>query len=530
MTLQRDELTTGTVERPFRTLVLLCQDLEENAPALDLDTLAKGLSGDAGTIQMQVVKDLCRQPRTISRLAKNAQAERLVLGLCTSDYPESEVQARARQADLDPVGVQILDLAEGTDVEPSLRIARASAILNAAIARAEAFAGSYPENLKVSLFQSQQRVSRRAFLTLPPVTYTTVPRIDRRSCAAGDGCDQCVRACPFSALETTESGSVQVNRAACQSCGVCLAVCPHRAVSFPGWSAEEIEAQVSTLLRSSLDAGSDPAIAFVCKSFSSPVEGDWLPVRVSCIGEVPVSAVLQTLAHGARAVALSPCGDGCPTSGADVGLGQVDYCQSLLRLMDDSPERVQFLGSESHGSTPPGPRAGESGEVSEETIELFGRGLVADAVIKLAAQRQAHEIVLEHPYSPLGLVEVDGETCTGCGTYASMCPTRALVSKQDPGSMTLVFDASLCTGCGQCAEVCPEAEVGALRTSLTTSLKEIYESGQTLFQDSLARCTRCGTTIASQSLLTRITTLLDDSHQAKIATTLCLTCRSRSFG
>ncbi|MFQ5879859.1 MAG: 4Fe-4S dicluster domain-containing protein, partial [Dehalococcoidia bacterium] len=285
------------------TLVLICRGLERTMPGLRLDEVACRLSQRLEGVSMRVEEGLCHRPRVVKEALAGTHPQRLVLGLCSSDYPQAEVQAHARAADLNPLGIQAVDLAScsaGETAGPKA-FACAVAVLTAAVARARAFPGSQPENTKTLLLTSRHKVSRRALFTLPPVSYLPVPTIDRGQCTTGEGCDQCVGACPSGALEK-DGDAILVNRAACLSCGVCVAACPQRAVEFPGSSPAELEAQLSALLQADVEP---KAVLFLCQHAPATPGPGWLTVRVPCTAAVPVAAILQALARGATAVGLS---------------------------------------------------------------------------------------------------------------------------------------------------------------------------------------------------------------------------------
>jgi NAD-dependent dihydropyrimidine dehydrogenase PreA subunit len=51
------------------------------------------------------------------------------------------------------------------------------------------------------------------------------------------------------------------------------------------------------------------------------------------------------------------------------------------------------------------------------------------------------------------LIEVDVETCTGCGACVVMCPAN--VFRVDPEEKADPFQLGRCVGCMACIESCP---------------------------------------------------------------------------
>jgi len=47
--------------------------------------------------------------------------------------------------------------------------------------------------------------------------------IDEGRCS---GCQLCLKACPYGAIEIGSSGLPQISQLACQTCGICFSVCP----------------------------------------------------------------------------------------------------------------------------------------------------------------------------------------------------------------------------------------------------------------------------------------------------------------
>jgi ferredoxin len=265
----------------------------------------------------------------------------------------------------------------------------------------------------------------------------------------------------------------------------------------------------------------------VCRSSSTEPDTSWLPVSVPCISMVSIGVILGTLAHGATAVGLCPCSEECPNGLSKTVEGRVGYCRQLLGMLGGPSEsdRVMFVRS---GDTPAPVPSSEPRNTREKRIRLFGRGEVADAVGVLAAQYGVEELKLAHPQSPLGKVEIDEETCTGCGTCATVCPTGALRYEGGDGSIAVTFDASLCSACRQCVSLCPEAANGAIDLTHATDLRSIAQGRCVLFRGDEARCERCGGVVATRPMLARIAAILGDDYKPQFMERLCVSCRGLS--
>ena len=505
-------------------LVMLCRDAENEDARLNLEEIAAWLSRRYDNLRVLIPDDPCHTSQGVKNALKDSDAQRLVLGLCSSPWPETEVQAIVRRAGMDPLSIQAVNIGICRDGADGSASAKARLLLTAAIAHARAFPGSRPENLKATLARGRQRISRRALFTLPPITYVSVPTISTKACAAETGCDQCVSACPHGALRRGDS-FIRVERSKCQSCGACVEACPQRAVEFPGWSAEEFEAHLDALLRT--DEGiTGRAVLFVCGNDHAPVEGGWLPMRVPCVAMVPAAAVLRSLAAGAPAVGIRPCGPECPTSASEVLQERVDYCRKLLQALGDAPGRVVL------GDAPPPaplralPTSQPDGSAPVVPPRLFGAGAAAYAVEALAASYpQATDVVMEHPCSPLGIVSINPDACTSCEACTHACPTGALCSRREEEHISIAFDPRLCIACGDCLPVCPEKKAGAIHLARITSVNELGRGTRVVLSDQEVRCRRCGTPVASRRMLTRIAEMLGEGSNLRGIDDLCSDCR-----
>ncbi len=70
-----------------------------------------------------------------------------------------------------------------------------------------------------------------------------------------------------------------------------------------------------------------------------------------------------------------------------------------------------------------------------------------------------------------GILEFNDETCTRCGTCASICPGRAIIvpPKKEgekrglPSLVEIAPGVTLCMGCGDCSAACPNKAIKVIR-------------------------------------------------------------------
>ena len=235
----------------------------------------------------------------------------------------------------------------------------------------------------------------------------------------------------------------------------------------------------------------------------------WLPVQVPCVEMLPIGCLLWCVARGTP-VGVVSCGEGYPSLQNETIRGRIDYCRWLLQSLGD-PTKMVTLGRIDDRSIWEEP-AGDTGPAKHRDIAIaapmFGPEATAQTLRTLAEGYGKTETPpLKHPHSPVGVVEVEPQQCTGYGVCAGACPTRALQFLRDDGDVVLTLDGSTCIACGQCIKVCPEADAGAIRLDRATDLAHLIRGQTTVYRDKEARCERCGAPIASIAMLNRIASM-----------------------
>lgn len=450
------------------------------------------------------ITGLCERPAQLATKVEDGTS--VVLLLHPARYDLVGIQKALRSVDIDPLGVQILEVpvdSGGADLEIAVVGLRQ---------RALAYAGSRPEHAKPVL---RGEVTRRELFKIPQPVYLAAPMVDHAVCAAIDGCRACVDVCPQDAYKWHQ-GRVHFDKDICEPCGRCVSTCPTEAISNPAATPTMLAAQIGALIeRSDVPVG----IRFVCSRAhpTSPVSA-WYDVVVPCTGMIPGSWLITALLLGAGSVTAAACSEtGCPLELDDASRVAVDFARTALAAAGSDPESVAI---EAGGGAIKSPMA------RADLKNPFTRAADVAAMLALDS-RSDGRLSVSHPGSSLGVVDIDADACTLCAQCAQTCPTDAITAGYKGESVSLSFDASLCTNCTQCTIACPEIERGAIRVAGRVDAELLVAGRRTINEGTVLVCESCGKPIAPSSMMDRIGQLLGDDFDDTMSylTRRCVDCR-----
>ena len=140
-------------------------------------------------------------------------------------------------------------------------------------------------------------------------------------------CLRCAQACTSGCISYNEQTKVlEIDQARCVGCGTCATACPTCALEARDPNDTELLAR----LQGALNASAPKTIAIACEK--AGIAQDERAIRLTCLGRIDESALLQLAAWGAREVALT-CGP-CDTCEHKPGRTVVEeVCESANTLL-----------------------------------------------------------------------------------------------------------------------------------------------------------------------------------------------------
>ncbi|MEE9592409.1 MAG: hydrogenase iron-sulfur subunit, partial [Thermoplasmata archaeon] len=136
--------------------------------------------------------------------------------------------------------------------------------------------------------------------------------VDAEACT---GCTLCAKVCPYSAIIAEVKEPAVVIDAACTGCGTCAAACPVDAITMPGFTDEQILAQIDAATEENPE---EKAVVFACNwcSYAGADQAgiakfQYPPssriIRTMCSGRVSETFILRAFERDAGAVMISGC-------------------------------------------------------------------------------------------------------------------------------------------------------------------------------------------------------------------------------
>lgn len=191
-------------------------------------------------------------------------------------------------------------------------------------------------------------------------------------------CLRCAQACTSGCISYNEqTKTLDIDQARCVGCGTCATACPTCALEARDPNDTELLAR----LQDALNASASKTIAIACEK--AGIAQDERAIRLTCLGRIDESALLQLAAWGAREVTLT-CGscDTCEHKPGRAVAGEVCESANTLLGLWDGTMHVE-LKEVGHAAEPTGLSAQETdanGTAAQSEIEQTDQQLqTADA-------------------------------------------------------------------------------------------------------------------------------------------------------
>ncbi|NLC10696.1 MAG: FAD-dependent oxidoreductase [Firmicutes bacterium] len=135
-------------------------------------------------------------------------------------------------------------------------------------------------------------------------------------------CLTCLRSCPYGVPVVSEEGDVNIRVEQCQTCGLCLTVCPNMAIEFRTPYIEEAASGIEEAVKEALKGKNGlPAVVALCcgygsyalpefrQEFLSQKPANLGVVRFPCISKIDTIHILKAFELGAEGVLVAGCHD-----------------------------------------------------------------------------------------------------------------------------------------------------------------------------------------------------------------------------
>lgn len=184
-------------------------------------------------------------------------------------------------------------------------------------------------------------------------------------CAAGAECiDEicalcltCLRTCPYGVPQINEDGIFTIRNEECQACGICVGICPARAIRFRNNYVQHALEQLGEALVQA-KGNDDPATVVFCCGYGAFAEHNFQKyinkdkpqnlamVRVPCVAKVEVQNILEAFELGAEGVFVAGCQqeEECSYHDAAKWAGKrVSRAQEIIAELGLEKERIEYL-------------------------------------------------------------------------------------------------------------------------------------------------------------------------------------------
>ena len=208
-----------------------------------------------------------------------------------------------------------------------------------------------PKDFRESMLQGLAAASKAAGILMKDriLKEPIVASINQDRCTK---CMQCASVCPYGAIKGERGKWIELNPAMCMGCGDCAAACFTDAINIPGFSDEELEAQIDAATETE---PSRKIVVFACNWCSyagadqAGISKMQYPtgarvIRTMCSSRVSQKLVWRAFERGAGAVLVTGCHiNDCHYINANLDTEKrVERWRKTLEARGVSPDRLQL--------------------------------------------------------------------------------------------------------------------------------------------------------------------------------------------
>ncbi len=173
-------------------------------------------------------------------------------------------------------------------------------------------------------------------------------------------CLTCLRTCPYDVPIINSDGEVELRQEYCQSCGLCLAVCPARTIHFKSPDISDAEKTSELALADATQEKNGEPVTVIMACSYAPFAMDWYNqdfftkkpanikiVKFPCVAKIDTLHLLRAFEQGADTVLVAGCMEDdrltCPYYDVMPWTEKrLDRARQVLEAVDINPENLQI--------------------------------------------------------------------------------------------------------------------------------------------------------------------------------------------
>jgi coenzyme F420-reducing hydrogenase delta subunit len=235
-----------------------------------------------------------------------------------------------------------------------------------------------------------------------------------------------VRSCPFQAIIYDDENKISIDLEKCQLCGICAGVCPEYNIEIRYYNTEalvnHIKSEKESLGTDNLVImcrGSSPQSCEILDALSEQNIDRFVPLRLPCVGRIPVEFYLKAFYEGIKNIMLIQCDE--------------TFC-----------------------------RMERGSEVAQKNV------IRTQEILKRIGLEEVTIQVIKDPQKAVYFTE----ECVGCDKCEFICPYNA-IELGELATPNIVMEK--CNGCGACALVCPHMAIQLRGFEYKNSTKKLED-------------------------------------------------------